>query len=205
MSSASNHFLRNGCPNIEEILGSESKSPAVGSSNEVSNITTFGTAPSSQNFDQVDSLNLPSIPELTQFQLENLTQSCLAHPTTNPPTDCLSTSTQPGSKLSGVCVPPLLVTLPANQTPPTILSLNLTPVHKSEKCKVPSPVNSPREALVPSGTSHMVLPVTETGITPLPLLHLHALPTSEIVGRLTQLKQNLKGQVKRLTCKTPKT
>ena len=36
----------------------------------------------------------------------------------NLPTDCLSTSTQPGSKLSGVCVPPLLVTLTADQTPP---------------------------------------------------------------------------------------
>ena len=89
-----------------EILDSESQSPAVGSITEVLNTTAFGTAPSSQNFDQVDSLNLPNIPELTQFQLENLTQSSLAHPMANPPTDCLLTSTQPGSKLSGVCVPP---------------------------------------------------------------------------------------------------
>ena len=205
LSSASNHSLRNGCPNIEKILDSESQSPAVGSSTEVSNTTTFGTAPSSQNFDQVDSLNLPNIPELTQFQLESLAQSSLAHPMANPPKHCLSTSTQPGSKLSGVCVPPLLVTLPADQTPPAILSLNLTPVQKPEKCKDPSLVNSSQEALVPSGASHVVLPVTETGITPLPLLHLHVLPTSEIVSRLTQLKQNLKGQVKRLTHKTPKT
>ena len=113
---------------MEKILDSESQSPAVGSSTEVLNTTAFGTAPSSQNFDQVDSLNLPNIPELTQFQPENLTQSCLAHPTANLPTDHLSTSTQPGSKLSGVCVPPLPDTLPANQTPPAILSLNLTPV-----------------------------------------------------------------------------
>ena len=128
LSSASNHSLRNGCPDIEKILDSESQSPAVGSSTELLNTTAFGTAPSSQNFDQVDSSNLPNIPELTQFQLENLTQSSSAHPMANPPTDCLLTSTQPGSKLSGVCVAPLLVTLPADQTPPTILSLNLTPV-----------------------------------------------------------------------------
>ena len=106
LSSASNHSLRNGCPDIEKILDSKSQSPAVGSSTEVLNTTTFRTAPSSQNFDQVDSSNLPNIPELTQFQLENLTHSCSAHPMANPPTDHLSTSTQPGSKLSGVCSTP---------------------------------------------------------------------------------------------------
>ena len=71
LSSASKNSLRNGCPYIEKYLDSEFQSPAVGSSTEVSNTAKLDTTPSSQNFGQVSSLDQSSLPELTQFQLEN--------------------------------------------------------------------------------------------------------------------------------------
>ena len=157
LSSAHGHTLRDGGPDLEKLLDSKPSSPTTGSSTEVLSTSTFGTNPSSLPFDQVNSLD-PSDISLAQTMI-------------NPPGLSLSTSVCPSSKFSGVCVPPLLVTLPTHQTPPTILSLNLTPVG-----------------------------------TPLPLLHLHLVPTSGIVDRLVQLKQRtLKGSTERLTCKTPKT
>ena len=141
-------------------MDSEPLSSTIGSSTEVLSTSTFGTNPSSLTFDSYSS----NIPKLIQFQLEDIPlstsnhlppacysppkqaslsgayspQSCMAQTMTYPPRPSLSTSTSPSSKLSGVCVPSLLVTVPVDQTPPAILSLNLAPVHMPNQCIDPS-------------------------------------------------------------------
>ena len=129
--------LERGDPDIEKYLDSEFQFPAIGSSTEVLNTATLDTAPSSQKFGQVSSLDQSSIPELTSVPSGKY--SSYAQPRSQPicQRPSLSTPKSPGSKLSGVCVPPLLVTLPADQTPPAVLSLNLTPVCKPNKCDYP--------------------------------------------------------------------
>ena len=69
----------------------------------------------------------------------------------------------------------------------------------------PAQLQGKNKSYMTLGPSHNV-PQTHTEGAPLPLLHLHVVPTSKIVNRLSQLKQKtLKGPSKRLKCKIPKT
>ena len=139
---------------------------------------------------------------MDQSSIPNHTlQISLTQTMAHPPRPSLSTSECPGSRLSGVCIPPLLVTLPANQAPSAVLSLNLHPVGKPNRCATMStPTTIESETFIPSGSSHCILPISQMEGVPLPLLHLHVLPTSEMVHRLSQLKwKTLKGPIKRLT------
>ena len=172
------------------------------------NFRSDGSNSRNKSLDEEMEFQSPTVGSSTEIA-ESKSESSTVRDSTKTPIDeslgklpciapCVKLSQAGQSQINISAILSLLVTIPVS--PPALLSLNVMPVNLPNRGivpRLPAPITVNHDA--------NSIPI-QTGNAPIPLLQLNVFPTPKIVNKLFQLKQKkLKGPMKRLTHKTPKT